>query len=138
MLYHHSEPVPIHDKELCGHRDPCFELSIPNNTTLLEAYNCDRQKPGEKKKQMPAEKQIYRADYVKQHFIHYSTVTETTNLLLGDYNEKYGKNKRAFPDPKSRFVDEVKEGLMLHSKAIARQVRVVVVCGCVGLFVVVC
>jgi hypothetical protein len=69
---------------------------------------------------MPAEKQIYRADYVKQHFIHYSTVTETTNMLYGDYVKQFG-NTRAFPDPKSRFVDEVNEGLMLHSKAIARQ-----------------
>jgi hypothetical protein len=39
-----------------------FELPIPNNTTMLEACNCDRQKPEQKKKQMPAEKQIYRAD----------------------------------------------------------------------------
>lgn len=115
-----SEPVRIKDKELCGHKEPCFELSVPKNTTLLEAYNCDRQKPGEKKHQMPAEKQIYRADYVQQHFIHYSTVTSTTNLLLDDYTKQFGY-KRPFPDPLSRFVDEVNEGLMLHSKAIARQ-----------------
>jgi hypothetical protein len=36
---------------------------------MLQAYNCDRQKPGEKTSQMPAEKQIYRPDYVKHHFI---------------------------------------------------------------------
>jgi hypothetical protein len=87
---------------------------------MLEAYNCDRQKPGQKSTVMPAEKQIYRTDYVTQHFIHYSTVTQTTNLPYGEYTKQFG-GKRAFPDPKSRFIDEVNEGLMLHSKAIARQ-----------------
>ena len=90
------------------------------NTTMLEAYNCDRQKPGQKSSVMPAEKQLYRADYVTQHFIHYSTVTKTTNLPLDEFAKKFG-NKRVMPDPKSRFGDEVNEGLMLHSKAIARQ-----------------
>lgn len=115
-----SDPVPINDQTLCSRSEECFELSVKKNTTILEAYNCDRQKPGEKSKVMPAEKQIYRADYVKQHFIHYSTVTETTNLPFDEYHKLYGR-QRPFPDPKSRFGDEVKEALMLHSKAIARQ-----------------
>jgi hypothetical protein len=67
-----------------------------------------------------AEKQIYKADYVKQHFIHYSTITETTSLPMDKYTTKFG-HRRPFPDPLSRFTDEVNEGLMLHSKAIARQ-----------------
>ena len=87
---------------------------------MLEAYNCDRQKPGEKGKTMPAEKQIYRADYVKQHFIHYSTITESSNLNKDEFKKKFG-NVRPFPDRLSRFSDEVNEGLMLHSKSIARQ-----------------
>ena len=69
---------------------------------------------------MPAEKQIYKADYVKQHFIHYSTITESTNMRSDEWKKKFG-NKRPFPDPLSRFGDEVNEGLMLHSKSIARQ-----------------
>lgn len=69
---------------------------------------------------MPAEKQIYRAEYVTQHFIHYSTVTQTTNLKADEYDRKFG-HKRLFPDPLSRFTDEVNEALMLHSKAVARQ-----------------
>ena len=62
---------------------------------------------------MPAEKQFYRADYVRQHFIHYSTITETTMLDMDEYKEQFG-NRLAFPDPKSRFGDEINEGLMLH------------------------
>jgi hypothetical protein len=80
---------------------------------MLAAYNCDRQPPGKKQQSMPAEKQIYRADYVTQHFIHYSTVTQTTLLSIDEYRQKFG-NRHAFPDPLSRFGDEVSEGLMLH------------------------
>jgi hypothetical protein len=53
----------------CGRKQDCFQLQIPMNQTMLQAYNCDRQKPGQKTEQMPAEKQIYRPDYVKHHFI---------------------------------------------------------------------
>jgi hypothetical protein len=90
------------------------------NTTVLQAYACDRFKPGQKQTAMPAEKQIYRADYVTQHFVHYSTTTESTNLNYTAYAKQF-KNRRTFPDPKSRFGDEVNEALMIHSKAVARQ-----------------
>jgi hypothetical protein len=82
------------------------------NYTMLQAYNCDRQKPGEKKAKMPAEKQIYRPDYVKQHFVHYSTITELSEMNRQDV-EKAGREwnpRKAFPDPLSRFGDEVNEG----------------------------
>ena len=105
---------------MCGHKASCFDLSIHKNSTVLEAYACDRYKPGKKEAGMPAEKQIYRADYVTQHFIHYSTVTESTNLDHAAYQQQFG-SRRPFPDPKSRFGDEVNEALMIHSKAVARQ-----------------
>jgi hypothetical protein len=120
MLLSPSDPVELNGKELCGRDKPCFELSVKKNTTMLEAYNCDRQKPGQKSHSMPAEKQLYRADYVTQHFIHYSTITQSTNLHYDEYVKKHGE-KRPFPDPLSRFGNEITEGLMLHSKAIARQ-----------------
>jgi hypothetical protein len=113
FVFFYSDPVPINDRRICGRAQTCFELSVQKNTTMLEAYNCDRQKPGQKGKVMPAEKQIYRAEYVTQHFIHYSTVTQTTNLPYDEYMIKFG-NQRRFPDPKSRFGDELTEGLMLH------------------------
>jgi hypothetical protein len=121
---HISDPelTTVRDKDLCARRsEECFELSVRNDTTIMEAYNCDRQKPGEKTSKMPAEKQLYRADYVRQHFIHYSTITETTVLGMDEYAAKKFRRTRPFPDPLSRFIDEVNEGLMLHSKAIARQ-----------------
>ena len=70
-----------------------------------------------------ASEQIYRADYVLHHFIHYSTVTGLSNLNKEDI-EKRGLKWNArnpFPDPLSRFGDEEKEALMLHTKAVAHQ-----------------
>lgn len=96
----------------CGRNQDCFQLHIPLKHTMLQSYNCDRQKPGEKDKQMPAEKQIYRPDYVKHHFIHYSTVTAMSEMNRQDV-EKLGRKWNpgsAFPDPLSRFGDEVTEG----------------------------
>lgn len=71
---------------------------------------------------MPAEKQLYRTDYVLQHFIHYSSVTTLSALNKTEF-EKAGYNwrSRVFPDPNSRFVDELHEATMLHTKAVARQ-----------------
>jgi hypothetical protein len=117
-----SEPVPIKDSDVCWSNEPCFELSIPVNHTMLQAYNCDRQPPGKKTQSMPAEKQIYRADYVLQHFVHYSAVTELSEKNTSEYKKSgFRWKRRGFPDARQRFADEVTEGLMIHTKAVAQQ-----------------
>lgn len=117
-----NEPVPINDPEICWHNEPCFELSIQPQYTMLQAYNCDRAKPGQKTESMPAEKQVYRADYVVSHFVHYSVATILSEKNQTEYLKEGFKWKgRAFPDPRQRFANEVKEGLMIHTKAVARQ-----------------
>lgn len=71
---------------------------------------------------MPAEMQIYRPDYVKHHFIHYSTVTERSILNRQD-TVKQGLewvSGSAFPDPLSRFGDEVNEGKSIEFYAALR------------------
>ncbi|CAB9527112.1 Pfam:DUF23 [Seminavis robusta] len=115
-----AEPEPIDDPQACGKREQCFNLQVPLKHTMLQAYNCDRQS-GPKKKVMPAEKQIYKPEYVRQHFIHYSSVTALSELSKSEF-EKAGYNwqrTRAFPDPLSRFGDELHEATMLHTKAVA-------------------
>ena len=71
---------------------------------------------------MPAEKQLYRPDYVKLHFVHYSTVTLLT-LMNKEETEAFGRPWRLHisADPLSRFGNEVTEATMLHAKAIATQ-----------------
>lgn len=116
------EPVPIKSSLSCGNQRACFNLQVPMNTTILQTYNCDRQS-GPKKEVMPAEKQLYRPDYVLQHFIHYSSVTVLAQMSRSEF-EKAGyawlKTKLS-PDPNSRFSDEVNEATMLHAKSVARQ-----------------
>jgi len=117
-----SEPVPIDDNALCGRNQKCFELEVPFEHTMLQTYNCDRQS-GPKKKVMPAEKQIYKPEYVHHHYVHYSTVTALSELSQSEFAAAgYDwKKTRAFPDPNSRFGDELNEAAMLHTKAVARQ-----------------
>ena len=120
------EPEILHGREHCGRDKDCFHLKIPMNYTMLQAYNCDRQKPGEKKEQMPAEKQFYRPSYVKLHFIHYSTVTALSEMNREEHDEYWkDKGKRefslthgVFPDPLSRFGDEVNEGTLVYSSCV--------------------
>jgi hypothetical protein len=114
-------PVVVHNSTFCGSSFPCFELKVPPQRTVLQTYNCDRQK-GQKKEKMPAEKQLYRPDYVKLHFVHYSTVTNLTLMNMEETKEAgmHWKEKIG-ADPLSRFGNEVSEGTMLHTKAIATQ-----------------
>ncbi|KAL7571115.1 hypothetical protein ACA910_014724 [Epithemia clementina (nom. ined.)] len=117
-----NDIVPINDPGICWHNEVCFDLSIPTNVTMLQAYNCDRQPPGQKNEVMPAEKQVYRTDYVTHHFIHYSAVTKLSEKNRSEYEaEGIQWRFRAFPDPRQRFGDEQTEALMLHAKAVAVQ-----------------
>jgi hypothetical protein len=118
-----EKPKPINDRGLCWSNDPCFQLTIPMKHTMLQAYNCDRQKPGQKTSTMPAEKQLYKSDYVLQHFVHYSAVTALSVKNRTEYEAEgfsWGGH-RAFPDIRQRFGNEETEGLMIHTKAVAMQ-----------------
>jgi len=111
-------PVKIINETICDEPYPCFNLKVPNNKSILQTYNCDRQLV--KKEKMPAEKQIFRTDYVLQHFIHFSTVTLYTVMNKQEMMAAR-MHGRVAPDPLSRFADEQKEVTMLHAKAIATQ-----------------
>jgi hypothetical protein len=116
-----EEPKRLKGRELCRSQKPCFEVVVPQNHTMIQTYNCDRQK-GTKTQQMPAEKQIYRPDYVKLHFVHYSTVTTLSSANKTEYDKmstlKWRRPMTA--DNNARFSDEINEGTMLHAKAMAR------------------
>lgn len=112
-------PIPIVNKTICDQPHPCFNLRVPENRSILQTYNCDRQLV--KKESMPAEKQIYRTDYVLQHFVHFSTVTLYSAMNVEETNAAGMKFGRSAPDPLSRFADELTEVTMLHTKSIATQ-----------------
>eukprot|EP00559_Dactyliosolen_fragilissimus_P008562 CAMPEP_0184872140 /NCGR_PEP_ID=MMETSP0580-20130426/41115_1 /TAXON_ID=1118495 /ORGANISM="Dactyliosolen fragilissimus" /LENGTH=764 /DNA_ID=CAMNT_0027374885 /DNA_START=177 /DNA_END=2471 /DNA_ORIENTATION=+ len=95
----------------------CLDPSIPENKTFLEIYNCDIEKPP-RKNTMPAEKQIYRPDYVKFHFVHYSTITTLSKLNRTSTKELGYTWRHRYQEPHVRFADEETEMAMLHSKSI--------------------
>jgi hypothetical protein len=112
-------PVPIQNRTVCDISAPCFHLKIPIDNTILRTYNCDRQM--DKKDGMPAEKQIFRTDYVLQHYIHYSTITVLSQMNREETEKAGFKFNDIVPDPQSRFSKEETEVTMLHTKAIATQ-----------------
>lgn len=118
-----EEPKPLLGWSNCNARTayPCFEVVVPENRTVIQTYNCDRQK-GTKTQAMPAEKQIYRPDYVRLHFVHYSTVTVLSAANKSEYVKMTGQHWQwpMSADKNSRFSDEINEGTMLHTKAMAR------------------
>jgi hypothetical protein len=81
------------------------------NTTFLQAYDCERNplpKPGWAWR---AKKQIYRPDFVWNHFIHYSTVTKRLRDFPNEDSPPFIQRR-----PFERRVDEISEGFMLHTK----------------------
>lgn len=60
-------------------------------------------------------------DYVTQHFVHYSAATVLSALNRSEFEKQTPWRHRGFPDKRQRFANEVTEGLMIHSKAVATQ-----------------
>jgi hypothetical protein len=65
---------------------------------------------------LPFVVQLYRADYVKLHFVHYSTITELTMMNKEETDAAgYVWRMRVQADPKGRFTDELNEGALRYS-----------------------
>jgi hypothetical protein len=85
------------------------------NVTFLEAYNCDGSEAPRPGWADRARKQLYRADYVLNHFVHYSTVTKG---YITTYKEQGNSWKRYFAETTERVTDEIQEATMIHTKDI--------------------
>ena len=97
---------------------PNFDPSLPANKTFLEVYNCNNEKPP-RKNVMPAEKAIYRTDYVVLFFVHYATATTRSQMGKHETIEKEGSFTRRYKvHDNMRYADEETEATMLHTKAI--------------------
>jgi len=72
---------------------------------------------------MPAEKAIYRPDFVVLFFVHYATATTGRYQMGKPEIEKCGErwDRRYKVKPGLRYVDEEKEGTMLHTKSIVQK-----------------
>ena len=99
-------------------KNKCFDPALPENKTFLEVYNCNIEKPP-RKDVMPAEKAIYKPDFVKLFFVHYATVTADSQIGKPEADSKgLGWKRKWNGKPFIRYSDEGIEGTMLHTKAI--------------------
>lgn len=98
----------------------CFDPSLPEGKTFLEVYNCNVEKPP-RVNVMPAEKAIYRPDFVVLFFVHYATVTVLSQMGKADLENSGKKWLRRYKVTSLRYVDEETEGTMLHTKAIVEK-----------------
>lgn len=91
-------------------------LKLPN-VTFLEAYNCDGSESPRPEWADRARKQLYRADYVPYHFVHYSTITR--GLLDISDGESLSSHRFYIESSSSeRVTDELNEATMIHAKTI--------------------
>jgi hypothetical protein len=102
------QEASIHDGN-CRERLP--------NVTFLEAYNCDSAGSPKPAWADRARKQIYRAEYVAYHFVHYSTVTQGH---MQRYDQGYTLSRFGEKPPSERVVDEVNEAVLIHAKTIKK------------------
>merc|ERR1711862_755144 len=96
--------------EKCFSKRRCFHPTIPFDSTFLHVFNCEHEKPP-KIKTVPAEKQIYRTDYVLLHFIHYSTITTEVIKNIKTKTSNYIETKQ-------RYSNELTEATMIHTKTV--------------------
>eukprot|EP00547_Thalassionema_nitzschioides_P015074 CAMPEP_0194240100 /NCGR_PEP_ID=MMETSP0158-20130606/6376_1 /TAXON_ID=33649 /ORGANISM="Thalassionema nitzschioides, Strain L26-B" /LENGTH=889 /DNA_ID=CAMNT_0038974739 /DNA_START=67 /DNA_END=2736 /DNA_ORIENTATION=+ len=93
-----------------------------DNYTYLEAYNCDSSSSPKPEWAERARKQIYRADYVPYHYVHYSTVTQGLMQTYGESsssarNTNYNWKRYWNNDVTERVANELTEATMLHTKS---------------------
>ena len=90
------------------------------NATFLEAYNCDSAGSPKPVWAERARKQVYLADYVLSHFVHYSTVTMGYMQDTYQHPAAGGHYHPHFREraPTERTVNELTEAVMVHTKTI--------------------
>eukprot|EP00548_Thalassiothrix_antarctica_P011362 CAMPEP_0194155296 /NCGR_PEP_ID=MMETSP0152-20130528/63899_1 /TAXON_ID=1049557 /ORGANISM="Thalassiothrix antarctica, Strain L6-D1" /LENGTH=779 /DNA_ID=CAMNT_0038862019 /DNA_START=212 /DNA_END=2551 /DNA_ORIENTATION=+ len=83
------------------------------NYTYIEAYNCDSSSIPKESWADRARKQIYRADYVPYHYVHYSTVTKG---YMKEFKDDKSRWRPHYSDNTERVTDERSEAIMIHTK----------------------
>lgn len=118
---------PMEDQASCG--DPFTERFHQRMTpepclvrrpteTFLKTYNCDSVKRPRPERFQRAMKQLYRPDYVLSHFVHYSTVTEFNARYHEPEHPLESPHRPLFDPDKEVFVDELNEGVLIHTRSV--------------------
>mmetsp|Transcript_11104 Transcript_11104/g.19952 ORF Transcript_11104/g.19952 Transcript_11104/m.19952 type:complete len:225 (+) Transcript_11104:2123-2797(+) len=94
-----------------------FTPTVPADETFLHTYNCNWEQFPRQKDLSHRRKQMYRADYVKLHYVHYSTIT-TVSQMSEMETRSSGRESwlHRYVERHVHEFDEMKESTMLHTK----------------------
>ena len=96
-----------------------FCVGPRSNETFLRVYNCDYIRHPRPDRFARAMKQIYRPAKVLSHFVHYSTVTQSIARYYLNHSDPSRYRRRVMEsDFKDRFLDELSEGVLIHTKSV--------------------
>lgn len=94
-----------------------FTPTVTEDETFLHTYNCNWEQFPRENDLSHRRKQMYRADYVKLHYVHYSTVTVVSQMNEIDTKSSGESWSHRYKEPHAHVVDEQTEATMLHTKS---------------------
>ena len=109
---------PFHNHKDCGTESDPICLSVRDGSLFVEVYNCDFEKSPKPSWAERAKKQLYRADYVYAHYVHYATVTGGLLQTKDEAKKKGEPWYMHFRETRKtdQFTDELNQAVMLHTK----------------------
>jgi len=96
--------------------DGTFTPTVPEDETFLHTYNCNWEAFPRKNDLSHRRKQMYRADYVKLHYVHYSTVTVVSQMTEMETKSAHESWMHRYVERHTHEFDEEREATMLHTK----------------------
>mmetsp|Transcript_42867 Transcript_42867/g.62766 ORF Transcript_42867/g.62766 Transcript_42867/m.62766 type:complete len:542 (+) Transcript_42867:403-2028(+) len=117
LTFRSARAMPRYDMIAEPSEEHDYDIAPKKGVSFLQTYNCQKEKLP-RTKFMPAEKQIYRPDYVLLHFIHYSAITTESQLSKEQAKQIGLPQWTRYQEKHNRFADEVTEGLMVHAKKV--------------------
>jgi len=116
----HEFTEPYSDERECGSSNNPLCRVKRSDALFLETYNCDFVPTPKPSWADRARKQIYRPEYVLQHYVHYSTITKGFARTYKEAKEGGFKWMPRYQDtePIERVTDEINEAVMVHTKTL--------------------
>ncbi|KAL7535482.1 hypothetical protein ACHAXR_008789 [Thalassiosira sp. AJA248-18] len=96
--------------------DGSFTPTVPEDETFLHTYNCNWEQFPRKNDLSHRRKQMYRADYVKLHYVHYSTITVVSQMTEKETRSTKESWMHRYVERHVHEFDEMREATMLHTK----------------------
>jgi len=107
----------IDDPEKTKQPDGTFIPTVKDDETFLHTYNCNWEQFPRTKTLTHRSKQMYRADYVKLHYVHYATVTVVSQMNEKETKDAGERWTHRYKESHMLEFDEENEATMLHSKS---------------------